>query len=104
VKGQQTLSENIADLAGLNAALDAYHASLKDPSQGSDQQFFVAFGESWRTKEREAVLRRQIATDGHAPAQYRVSTVRNLDAWYKAFDVEPGQTLYLKPEDRVRIW
>ena len=104
VKGQQTLSENIADLAGLNAALDAYHASLKDPAQGSDQQFFVAFGESWRTKEREAVLRRQIATDGHAPAQYRVSTVRNLDAWYGAFDVQPGQTLYLKPEDRVRIW
>ncbi len=104
VKGQQTLSENIADLAGLNAALDAYHASLKDPSQGSDQQFFVSFAESWRSKEREAILRRQIATDGHAPAQYRVSTVRNLDAWYKAFDVEPGQTLYLKPAERVRIW
>ena len=104
VKGQQTLSENIADLAGLNAALDAYHASLKDPSQGSDQQFFIAFGESWRTKEREATLRRQIATDGHAPAQYRIETVRNLDAWYGAFDVQPGQSLYLKPEDRVRIW
>ena len=104
VKGQQTLSENIADLAGLNAALDAYHASLKDPSQAADQQFFIAYAESWRTKEREAALRRAIATDGHAPAQYRVDTVRNLDAWYEAFDVQPGQGLYLKPEERVRIW
>jgi len=104
VKGQQTLSENIADLAGLTAALDAYHATLKDPSKAADQQFFIAFAESWRGKVREAALRRQIATDGHAPIQYRVSTVRNLDAWYNAFDVQPGQGLYLTPQTRVRIW
>ncbi|HEY8024024.1 MAG TPA: M13 family metallopeptidase [Burkholderiaceae bacterium] len=104
VKGQQTLSENIADLAGLTAALDAYHATLKDPSQAADQQFFIAFAESWRGKVREAALRRQIATDGHAPIQYRVATVRNLDAWYGAFDVQQGQGLYLAPQVRVRIW
>ncbi len=104
LNGQQTLSENIADLAGLNAALDAYHATLKDPSQAADQQFFIAFAESWRGKEREAALRRQIATDGHAPIQYRVSTVRNLDAWYTSFDVQTGQNLYLKPQDRVKVW
>jgi putative endopeptidase len=104
VHGQQNLSENIADLAGLTAALDAYHASLADPTKAADQQFFVAYAESWREKAREKALRRQIATDGHSPAQYRVATVRNLDAWYAAFDVKPGQALYLTPETRVRMW
>jgi putative endopeptidase len=104
INGQQTLSENIADLAGLTAALDAYHASLADPSKAADQQFFIAFAESWREKAREKALRRQIATDAHAPAPFRVATVRNLDAWYAAFDVKPGQGLYLAPEARVRMW
>ncbi|MDR3483270.1 MAG: M13 family metallopeptidase [Burkholderiaceae bacterium] len=104
VNGQQTLSENIADLAGLTAAYDAYHASLADPSKAADQQFFIAFAEAWRNKAREMALRQQIATDGHAPTQYRVATVRNLDAWYAAFDVQPGQGLYLAPSARVRIW
>jgi len=104
INGQQTLSENIADLAGLTAAYDAYHASLSDPAKAADQQFFVAFAESWRDKEREAAMRRAIATDGHAPPPYRVQTVRNLDAWYKAFDVQQGQKLYLAPDQRVRIW
>jgi putative endopeptidase len=104
VNGQQTLSENIADLAGLTVAYDAYHASLKEPSAAADKEFFIAFGASWREKAREKALRVQIATDGHAPAQYRVATVRNLDAWYAAFDVKPGQALYLTPEARVRIW
>lgn len=104
VNGQQTLSENIADLAGLTVAYDAYHASLSDQSKAADQQFFIAFAESWREKAREMALRRQIATNGHAPAQYRVATVRNLDAWYRAFQVQPGQGLYLSPEARVRIW
>jgi predicted metalloendopeptidase len=104
VNGQQTLSENIADLAGLTAAYDAYHASLADPSKAADQQFFIAFAEGWRNKAREMALRQQIATDGHAPTQYRVATVRNLDAWYAAFDVQPGQDLYLAPSARVRIW
>jgi endothelin-converting enzyme/putative endopeptidase len=98
------LSENIADLAGLTAAYDAYHASLSDPSKAADQQFFIAYAESWREKEREAAMRRAIATNGHAPPPYRVQTVRNMDAWYKAFDVQPGQKLYLAPDARVRIW
>jgi endothelin-converting enzyme/putative endopeptidase len=110
VSGKQTLAENIADVAGLAAAYDGYHASLKGqqaPVQAGftgDQQFFIAFGQSWAQKAREASLRRQVATDEHAPAQYRAQTVRNIDAWYPAFDVKPGETLYLAPEQRVRIW
>lgn len=69
-----------------------------------DQQFFVAFGQTWGTKVREAALRQQVMTDSHAPAEFRAATVRNIDAWYAAFDVKPGQTLYLSPSDRVRIW
>jgi putative endopeptidase len=69
-----------------------------------DQQFFVAFAQSWRTKTREQALRQRIVTDGHAPAQYRADTVRNLDPWYSAFPVKPGQGLYLSPSDRVRVW
>jgi len=110
VNGSQTLSENIADLAGILAAYDAYHLSLggkpdavKDGLSG-DRRFFVSYAQSWRTKMRDAELRRRIATDGHAPDQYRVVTVRNVDAWYDAFSVSPGQKLYLPPPQRVRIW
>jgi putative endopeptidase len=110
VKGQQTLGENIADVAGLAAAYDAYHRSLGgkpapvvDGFTG-DQQFFVSFAQYWRRKSREPILRNQILADGHAPDKYRASTVRNLDAWYKAFGVKPGETLYVAPADRVRVW
>lgn len=110
VNGKQTLSENIADVAGLAASLDAFHRSLHgqpapvvDGLTG-DQQFFLSFGQSWRTKMREAALRQRLVSDGHAPAEYRADTVRNLDAWYAAFDVKPGEKLYLAPKDRVRIW
>ena len=108
--GKQTLSENIADVAGLSAAHDAYILSLHGKQapvlQGlsGDQRFFLAFTQSWREKEREEALRQQILTDGHAPAEYRGDTVRNLDAWYPAFDVKPGQKLYLAPKDRVQVW
>jgi predicted metalloendopeptidase len=110
VNGQQTLGENIADVAGLAASYDAYRKSLRGKAapkaQGltGDQQFFVSFAQSWRRKAREPALRNQILTDGHAPAQYRASTVRNIDAWYEAFDVKPGEKLYLSPADRVRVW
>jgi endothelin-converting enzyme/putative endopeptidase len=110
VNGQQTLGENIADVAGLSAAFDGYHASLggktapvQDGFTG-DQQFLIAFGQNWATKERDAMLRRQVMTDPHAPAEFRAATVRNVDAWYRAFDVVPGQKLYLAPDERVRIW
>jgi putative endopeptidase len=110
VNGKQTLSENIADLAGVSAAYDGYRASLEGkpaPTQDAfngDQQFFIAYGQNWATKSREAALRQQVLVDPHAPAQYRADTVRNVDAWYGSFDVKPGQTLYLTPEERVRIW
>jgi predicted metalloendopeptidase len=110
VNGKLTLGENIADVAGLAAALDAFHLSLKGKPAPvvagftGDQQFFLAFGQSWRTKMREAALRQRLLSDGHAPAEYRADTVRNLDAWYAAFDVKPGQKLYLAPKDRVKVW
>ncbi|MBV8379320.1 MAG: M13 family metallopeptidase [Paucibacter sp.] len=106
VNGQQTLSENLADLAGLNASYDAYRAAAKfAPDQiGADREFFLGFAESWREKVRESAARQQVITNGHAPARYRAYTVRNLDAWYRAFDVQPGQALYLAPEQRVRVW
>lgn len=110
VNGKQTLAENIADVAGISAAYDGYRASLKGkqaPAQGgfnSDQQFFIAFAQNWGSKSREAAQRQQILTDPHAPAPYRALTVRNIDAWYKAFDIKPDAKLYLDPKDRVRIW
>ncbi len=110
VSGHQVLSENIADVAGLSAAYDAYKLSLhgkKDVIKNGlsgDQRFFLAFAQSWRQVEREAALRQQIKTDGHAPAEYRGDTVRNLDPWYAAFHVQPGEKLYLQPADRVQVW
>ena len=106
VNGQLTLSENLADLAGVAAAYDAFTLSQQGkPAQPDAQRaFFLGYGVSWRSKAREAAARQQILTDGHAPAQYRAATVRNLDAWYPAFDVQPGQQLYLAPEQRVRVW
>jgi putative endopeptidase len=110
VNGKQTLSENIADVAGLIAAYDAYRISLggkpdvnKEGFTG-DQRFFISFAQSWRDKTRDAELRHRIATDGHAPDQYRAVAVRNLDQWYDAFSVAPGQKLYLAPPQRVRVW
>ncbi len=110
LNGKQTLAENIADVAGVAASYDGYHASLAGkpaPTQDGftgDQQFFIAFGQNYASKTREAALRQQVAVDSHSPAQFRADTVRNIDAWYAAFDVKPGQTLYLAPTDRVRIW
>jgi putative endopeptidase len=110
INGKQTLGENIADLAGLAASYDAYQTSLAGkpaPMQDGftgDQQFFIAFGQSWAEKLRDAALRQQVMTDEHSPGQYRTLTVRNIDAWYAAFDVKPGEKLYLAPADRVRIW
>ncbi len=110
VNGHLTLSENIADVAGLSAAYDAYRLSLHgveeplDHGYTGDQQFFLGFAATWRAKEREPALRQQIITDGHAPDEYRTATVRNIDAWYRAFDVQPGQKLYLAPADRVPVW
>ncbi len=110
VNGKLTLSENIADLAGLAATHDAWvHSRGAEPAlaeQGftPEQQFFVAYAQSWREKSREKSLRQQIIVDGHAPDPYRAATVRNVDAWYTAFDVKPGEKLFLEPKERVRVW
>ncbi len=92
-------------------ALDAYHRSLGgapapviDGLTG-DQRFFLSYAQSWRTKTRDDRIRLQIASDPHSPAKFRVNgVVRNMDAWYAAFDIEPGDALYLAPEKRVHIW
>jgi predicted metalloendopeptidase len=110
VNGRLTLSENIADVAGLAAAYDGYRLSLggrpapEFEGLTGDQQFFVAYAQAWRGKSRDASLRQQLIGDSHAPGRYRALTVRNLDPWYAAFDVKPGQALYLPPAERVRVW
>jgi putative endopeptidase len=110
VNGKQVLSENIADLAGLLVAHDAYILSLKGKPDvvidglTGEQRFFLAFAQRWRKVQDESTLRRQIKTDTHAPGQYRSDTVRNVEAWYKAYGIAPDEKLYLKPEDRVVIW
>jgi len=110
VSGQQTLGENIADVSGLTVSYIAYHKSLNGKAApvidglGGDQRFFLAFGQTWRSKIRDAALRQRLATDVHAPANFRALTVRNLDAWYPAFEVTSDEKLYLAPQDRVKIW
>lgn len=108
--GAQIVDENSADLIGLAVAHDAYRLSLqgrvdvvKNGLTG-EQRFFLAFAQRWRTVRTPAALSRQVMTDTHAPWEYRADTVRNLDAWYQAFDIQPGDRLYLRPDERVRIW
>jgi putative endopeptidase len=111
VNGKLTLGENIGDQGGVKLALDAYHASLhgrRAPTiagLGGDQRFFLAWGQAWRAKLRPDVERMILVSDVHSPARWRVDGVlRNIDQWYTAFNVRPGDKLYLKPEDRVRVW
>jgi predicted metalloendopeptidase len=110
VNGRLTLAENIADLAGVTAAFDAWRASLHGkpaPVVGGltgEEQFFLAFAQLYRSKWREPALRRTLLTNGHSPGMYRALTVRNLDPWYDAFGVKPGDAQYLAPAERVRIW
>ena len=110
LSGKQTLGENIADVAGLQAAYTAYHKSLGGKQApvidglSGDERFFLAFAQAWRAKQRDAALRAQVIGDGHAPARWRALTVRNIDAWYQTFKVPEGAKLYLKPEERVKIW
>ncbi|HLK84776.1 MAG TPA: M13-type metalloendopeptidase [Xanthobacteraceae bacterium] len=111
VKGAQTMGENIADLGGVLLALDAYRASLNGApapvldGYTGDQRVFLGWAQVWRTKSRPDALKQQITSDSHSPARFRVDgPLRNVDAWYDAFGVKPGDKLYLKPEDRVRIW
>jgi len=112
IKGALTLGENIGDLGGIEAAYGAYKryqakhgaAPVIDGLTG-DQRFFLAYAQAWRTKLREDALRARLLSDPHSPAYYRVNgIVRNVDAWYDAFGVKPGDKLYLAPAQRVHIW
>jgi Predicted metalloendopeptidase len=111
VNGKLTMGENIGDLGGLSLAYRAYKLSLNGQEAPvidgftGDQRFFLAWAQVWRSKVREAQARQFLVTDPHSPPQYRINgIVRNFDEWYKAFDVKPGDALYLPPEQRVRIW
>ena len=111
VNGDLTMGENIADLGGLLMALDAYHRSLNGQPAPvingltGDQRVFLGWAQVWRNSSRDEYLRQQVTTDPHAPAQYRaVVPPRNIDAWYAAFGVQPGDEQYLAPDARARIW
>lgn len=111
VNGALTMGENIGDLGGLSMAYTAYHLSLKGKEAPiingltGDQRFFMAYAQIWKTKYRDEALVNQIKSDPHSPGMYRANgSVRNFDPWYAAFDVKPGDKLYLPPEQRVRIW
>ena len=112
IKGELTLGENLGDLGGLEVAYAAYRRYVAEHGEPpvidgltGDQRFFIAYGYSWETKYREGALRAQLLTNEHSPAKYRVNgVVRNFDPWYKAFNVKPGDKMYLPPEERVHIW
>jgi putative endopeptidase len=110
VKGQNTLGENMADLAGVTIAHDAWLAShkgnpppVRDGFSG-EQRFFLGFAQVWRTKYREAQMLRSLTSDEHTPANWRPYVVRNLDPWYAAFDPKQGTKFWLAPVDRIRVW
>ncbi|RJX65619.1 M13 family peptidase [Tsuneonella suprasediminis] len=111
VNGRFTLGENIGDLGGLSLAYRAYKLALNGKEAPvidgltGDQRFFLAWAQVWRSQQRDDAARMRIRTDPHSPEQYRVNgIVRNMDAWYKAFNVKPGDALYLPPEQRLKIW
>jgi len=110
INGRLTLGENIGDLAGLSMAYDAYHASLGGKPAPvlagltGDQRFFLSFAQTHRSLQRDNALRQQLLTDPHSPNEWRTAEVRNVDAWYESFGVQPGQKMYLPPDRRVRVW
>ncbi len=111
VNGELTLGENIGDLTGLTMAYKAYRNSLNGKEAPvidgltGDQRFFLSYGQIWQRKFRDEALRDRVKTDPHSPGEYRANgIVRNFDPWYAAFNVQPGDALYLPPEKRVKIW
>jgi endothelin-converting enzyme/putative endopeptidase len=112
INGQLTMGENIGDLGGLEMAYAAYRRYVAQHGEPAlidgltgDQRFFLAFAQAWRSQLRENALRERLLTDPHSPPEFRVNgVVRNVDAWYRAFNIQPGDRLYLPPEQRVRIW
>jgi putative endopeptidase len=112
IKGKLTLGENLADLGGLETAYAAYRRYVARHGEPpvidgftGDQRFFIAYAQAWQGKRREGAMRQQLLSDPHSPEKYRVDgIVRNFDPWYKAFNVQPGDKLYLPPEQRVHVW
>jgi putative endopeptidase len=112
VNGQLTMGENIGDLGGLEMAYAAYRRHVAQHGEPpvldgltGDQRFFLAWAQVWRNKMRDGTMRQRVLTDPHSPAEFRINgAVRNIDAWYRAFNVQPGDQLYLPPEQRVHIW
>jgi len=112
VNGQLTMGENIGDLGGVEMAYAAYRRYVAQHGEPpvingltGDQRFFLSWAQVWRSKDREGFLRQRVLTDPHSPDEYRVNgVVRNVDAWYRAFNVTPDDALYLPPEQRVHIW
>lgn len=110
INGELTLGENIADIAGLQIAHDAWKLSLGGKpapvidGMTGEQRFFLGYAQAWRGKLRDAAKLAQLTSDPHSPGAERASTVRNMDAWYEAFGARPGEKLYLAPKDRVKIW
>jgi putative endopeptidase len=110
INGELTLGENMADLAGINIAFDAWKLSLNGKKAMAidgwtgEQRFFLGFSQVWRQKYRDAILLQQLTTDPHSPGNFRPYVVRNLDAWYAAFDVKPGEKYYLGPAERLKVW
>jgi putative endopeptidase len=111
VNGDLTLGENIGDMGGVSLALDAYRTSLGGRAAPvidgftGEQRVFLSWAQVWRQKQRDDALRQQVVSDPHSPARYRINgTIRNVDGWYDAFGVKPGDALYVAPQDRVRIW
>lgn len=112
VDGKFTLGENIGDLGGVNAAYDGLQLYMKDKGRPElidgftpEQRFFISWGTIWRTKMRDEAIKNQVKTDPHAPGMYRSYVpLQNVDSWYKAFDIKPGDKLYVAPEKRVKIW
>ena len=111
VNGKLTMGENIGDLGGLSVALEAYTLSLQgkpaavlDSTTGT-QRVFLGWAQVWRSKSRDEALRQQLVSDPHSPPYYRVNgIVRNMDAWYQAFDIKAADKMFLPTDDRVRIW
>ena len=112
VNGRLTMGENIGDVGGLEMAYAAYRRYVAQHGEPrvidgltGDQRFFLAFAQAWRSNVREGALRERVLTDPHSPPEWRVNgVVRNVDAWYRAFNIQPGDRLYLPPEQRVHIW
>jgi len=111
IKGALTLGENLADLGGINIAYEAYKKTKQGQSNAKidgftgDQRFFLSFAQVWRGAQRPEALAQQLMTDPHSPGKYRTDgTVVNIDAWYTAFDVKPGDKMYKAPADRIKIW